>query len=573
MPSLLMPNIAGSFQQGFQSGQTQRANRLLGLGLGGDQNALSQAAVIDPGDAMRVQRYQQVQQATQAQAQQDQQTAAMKKIGGAARYMLAALQTKDPNQIEGAYQAVRPYLAELGQAQGKIPPDHWDPAMEQAVYQAAAMTAQAFPDDAKLYNLAPGGQLVNGTGATVASAPFKPAQFQYKSVPNGAGTAAGVFDPNTGQLRPATAAPAAAPAQQPAPAPLQSNTVGTHGERVNFVFAPGTDPAIINATKAGAAASGVIPQNATFGVGVKQQSAPAGYRYTADGNLEVIPGGPADKSGSQMIGDPNLTGNAYLASVQDQGLRNMIQAISEGRMQVPRIYRSSKGGELGPTEIAAAVNQYDPTFNAADYNARAKTYSGFTSGKEAQQVNALNTVAQHLQALAQDAAALNNTSMPALNGLVNTVESKGFGDPRVTRFNLARDAVSKELERVWRGTGGSETGIQQWQQDLSSSGSPAQLQNAISQLTELVNGKLQALKNQYVQGMGRSRNSLQLLSPQTQAVFSRLDPENTQGYANAATATPPVGAAPQSQTPQPRAVNPQTGEAVVWNGSAWVPEQ
>lgn len=64
-----------------------------------------------------------------------------KKIGGAARYMAQALQSKNPAQIEGAYQAVRPYLAELGQKMGKVPPPNWDPSMESGVYQIVAQTS------------------------------------------------------------------------------------------------------------------------------------------------------------------------------------------------------------------------------------------------------------------------------------------------------------------------------------------------------------------------------------------------------------------------------------------------
>lgn len=61
----------------------------------------------------------------------------MKKLGGAARYMAQALKSNNPAQVEGAWQAVRPYLAEVS---GKEPPLQWDSAMEPALYQAIAAT-------------------------------------------------------------------------------------------------------------------------------------------------------------------------------------------------------------------------------------------------------------------------------------------------------------------------------------------------------------------------------------------------------------------------------------------------
>ena len=129
----LMDYVQQQGEKGRQQGQQQSFNRLAGQAYtapAAQQGALvGQMVGIDPKAGMEV--------GTQLQTNE---TDHMKKLGGAARYMAAALQSKNPAQIEGAYQAVRPYLTELSAASGKVPPPQWDPSMEPAVYQAVAQT-------------------------------------------------------------------------------------------------------------------------------------------------------------------------------------------------------------------------------------------------------------------------------------------------------------------------------------------------------------------------------------------------------------------------------------------------
>ncbi|WP_343883373.1 hypothetical protein [Rhodanobacter caeni] len=154
------------------------------------QNALvSQMIGIDPQSGMEMGSA----LAGRAQAQEVDHA---KRLGGAARYMAQALQSKNPAQIEGAWQAVRPYIAQLS---GKEPPQNWDPAMEPALYQAIAATG-GMPD-VKGVVVAPGSVLANpSTGERMLA---NPASLQYHDVPMGEGKAAGAFDPSTGTVRPA----------------------------------------------------------------------------------------------------------------------------------------------------------------------------------------------------------------------------------------------------------------------------------------------------------------------------------------------------------------------------------
>ena len=197
---------------GRQQGQQNRFSQLAGQAYSAapdQQNALiGQAVGVDPQAGLQLGSQlgaiNSSRQATAQAAEVDH----MKKLGGAARYMQQALQSKNPAQVEGAWQAVRPYLAEIS---GKEPPQQWDPAMEPALYQAIAATGGT--PEQKGVVLSAGGQLRNPmTGKLLAD---NPQSLQYHDVPMGEGKAAGVFDPSTGTVRPAvgSAVPASDPMQ------------------------------------------------------------------------------------------------------------------------------------------------------------------------------------------------------------------------------------------------------------------------------------------------------------------------------------------------------------------------
>ncbi len=196
------PNIMQSFQQGQILGERQRVARkqeadlstLRNLApqiIAGNQQAFDQAAAINPQAAQQFQAIPQAREVDHA-----------KKLGNAARYMAQALRTKNPTQIQGAWQNVRPYIAQLS---GKEPPQQWDPAMEPALFQAIAATG-GMPD-VKGIVVAPGSVLANpSTGESMLR---NPASLQYQNVPMGEGKAAGAFDPATGTVRPAVGGGAA----------------------------------------------------------------------------------------------------------------------------------------------------------------------------------------------------------------------------------------------------------------------------------------------------------------------------------------------------------------------------
>lgn len=100
----------------------------------------------------------------------------LKQLRGAAQYMKQALSTGNPAAVSGAWQAVRPFLAQTG---GQEPPLEWTPDMEAKMEQALAQTA--YLDQAALAG-APGD--VREFQAMAAAAGLVPGSPEYKEAAN-----------------------------------------------------------------------------------------------------------------------------------------------------------------------------------------------------------------------------------------------------------------------------------------------------------------------------------------------------------------------------------------------------
>jgi hypothetical protein len=219
-------------------------------------------------------------------------------------------------------------------------------------------------------------------------------------------------------------------------------------------------------------------------------------------------------------GNTALSGEAYLATIPPS-LAGQVKALAEGRRAFPT---GSALRSPAVQQLIAAATQYDPTLDAANAATRVATRKKFTSGTTRDNITAINTALGHLGTLWQDAQKLNNFGSPLLNAPINAVESGVLGDPRYTNFNLTRHAVVDELEKAFRGSGGTQTGIEEWKQGINSSQSPDQLRGAIGKAVELLDSRLQALNDAYSTGMGRSADPMEFLNPHARAVFGALGP-------------------------------------------------
>jgi len=243
-------------------------------------------------------------------------------------------------------------------------------------------------------------------------------------------------------------------------------------------------------------------------------------------NIERVKADPMgvlgiNKNPSQAaVAGSGLSGDEYLATLPP-GVANQVKAIAEGKLQIsPMTSRSPQGAAL----IQMAM-QYEPGTDQTVYQSRASTAKDAASGKLASSNNALNTVVGHLAGLSDAADKLNNTSFPWVNTFKNAVLS-ATGDPRVKEFNLNAQGVAQELERAYRGAGGSEGSIKEWQQNLGNANSPAQFKAVMAKGAEMLQSKLEANHAQYVQGMHGKPGDYQSITPKSVDALAKLRGES-----------------------------------------------
>jgi len=219
--------------------------------------------------------------------------------------------------------------------------------------------------------------------------------------------------------------------------------------------------------------------------------------------------------------DPNstATGEAALKN-QPMAIQNMVRSLTEGKQPFPSAIAMKTPFWQG---IVQLMTQFDPSFDTAQAsnNARQKVRNDFTSGKSASSINAINTVIGHLGQLSDAAKGINNGSYDFMNKIGNALTPGGSPTGvALNDFNTIKNGVTSELTRVWRGVGGSEQDIKDWASTIGDTKSPQELQGAMTQIGGMLQSKLDALNDQYRQGMGKL--DINTLTPQAAGALAKL---------------------------------------------------
>jgi hypothetical protein len=247
-----------------------------------------------------------------------------------------------------------------------------------------------------------------------------------------------------------------------------------------------------------------------------------------------FPGGTAGGSGN------GLTGTDFLATLAPTQA-SQVKALAEGRMAFPAGFALKSPYWQ---QMMSAVSQYDPNFDAVNYNARSKTRADFTSGKSAQNIKALNTAIGHLGTLDSQIGDTASHSFTPLNMLENA-GAQTFGAAGPTQFKQTAGALASELTSVFRGQGGAEADVNRYLSELDVNASQEQKKAAVKNIVELLASRTAAIGDQYNQGMGTSEDPLTLLNSKAQGVLNRLrgtsqaGPQAAHGAAPTSAAHPP----------------------------------
>lgn len=155
-------------------------------------------------------------------------------------------------------------------------------------------------------------------------------------------------------------------------------------------------------------------------------------------------------------------------------------------------------------QIMARVRQINPSYNEMDYGQRDLAMRNYTNpnGAGAKQLQAFTTVAGHLDSLERLGEALNNKDTQLANKVLNYI-SVQTGNPEVTNFNTAKQAVSGEVVKAITGTAGALADRKEAENAFNAIGSPEQLQGAIDTVKELIYSRLDTTRAQYESATGR----------------------------------------------------------------------
>lgn len=208
---------------------------------------------------------------------------------------------------------------------------------------------------------------------------------------------------------------------------------------------------------------------------------------------------------------------------------SQVRAIAEGRMPLP------SGAALRAPAMQRLlywVSQYDPTFDAVNYNSRSRTRQDFTSGRSAQNITSFNTAINHLSSFEKSIDKLENTNIPIVNTIGNWVRTN-TGDTKIqaarTEFQAAKTALTEELTRAFRGTGGNVHDIKNWEKTMSDADSPAALRSSVKTAIELLRGRINEVTTQYNRGMGTTKDSMDIVSPAARATIERIEKRLEEG--------------------------------------------
>lgn len=214
-----------------------------------------------------------------------------------------------------------------------------------------------------------------------------------------------------------------------------------------------------------------------------------------------------------------LTGEDYLKQLP-VGTANLVRKYASGELAVtPQMTRTPAGQQL-----LGAITQYDPSFDATNFQKRQQTATAFSKGLQGNAVRGANQALYHMGNLYQRVEDLNNLGGlgTPLNAPINWIEEK-LGDPRQGQFLQTAQAVGSELRRVFAGAGGGSLAeLNKWESSIPLNASEAQQKAYIQNGMDLLRGGIQALNTQYQSGMGLNKDVTDLLDPKAREIYNKL---------------------------------------------------
>ena len=226
-------------------------------------------------------------------------------------------------------------------------------------------------------------------------------------------------------------------------------------------------------------------------------------KLAADTRLQV--------SGGQPQGDFTLKGNDYLASLPPEE-QMLVQGLATG--QDPMNLLSQRNNNRAA--YMKMVLQFDPSFTTN----RVKMRQEFSPiGQTGKNLVAADTAVVHGDTVLQMMEAQNNGQFPLANQLMNLYKSQ-TGDATINNVQTAVQAYTGELTKAFRGNGGAESDIQNWNKRFSENLSPEMQTGAVEAGLKLLAGRLGEQNNAWKRGMNWNQDAPMLVSPEAQNILN-----------------------------------------------------
>jgi hypothetical protein len=228
--------------------------------------------------------------------------------------------------------------------------------------------------------------------------------------------------------------------------------------------------------------------------------------------------------------------------------------------------------------IIQRAMQINPNFSAQQYDQNKTVLNDLASsavGKSGGTLTAAQTALDHLSDMADISSRLPN-NIGAVNAVENALGSatNTMSAPALKAWNQAKTLLAGEASKMIKGGVASQGEVDDMLSNLNPNDPNRNV--ALAKVAAFMNDKVNEMQDKRDSVLGPASPGTSLLSRAAQANALKvigLDPNNKlpqfskPGGMGAATST----AGLPNQSAQPRAVN-SMGHAVVWNGTAWVPE-
>lgn len=268
-------------------------------------------------------------------------------------------------------------------------------------------------------------------------------------------------------------------------------------------------------------------QSDSLGVASTNISTPSGISGAVAASRKNAPAQGVAPSGGGAPAKPALGGLTKLTPAQaKEGIVDMIGNYKLGLGEMARAMAKHP-------ELPALVGAKYPDWDQTTYNAKNKLITGYTSGPQSKEINAINTAMGHIKNLDDAVDALHNGDMTILNKIGKAYNINVGGKTAEAAFQLIVHRVGPEIASAYIPGGGGVAERMADEKDFDVNLPPQTLHNNAAVTVNMLRSKIGALENQYKNAVGRDDFAKRFITPEAQASLQKFSPQSSSGPAKA----------------------------------------